>query len=124
MPLGDGDIENWYEYNKSIESEGESENDNESGNENKDPEPKDEFNCHDRIPDIDTTTITIKGYYKYVFNITAKLKDGRDIFVRCGGNKDDIYKFNPHGGFIEWLGAGNLSFTILDKTYYDDNNDN
>ena len=33
-------------------------------------------------------------YYKYTFNFVGELLDGGQISVGCGGNADDIYKFD------------------------------
>src|SRR4051812_48275897 len=54
---------------------------------------------------IEVQDIKITGYYKYSFDIEAKTKDGKIIKVYCGGDKDDIYRFEPFGGWGEWFGA-------------------
>lgn len=68
----------------------------------------------DTKPDINTLkedgepeNITIVHYWKYEFRITFTT-DHYDVTIRCGGSPNDIYKFNPFGGWNEWEGADNL----------------
>lgn len=36
--------------------------------------------------------VTFSRYYKFTFMYAAKLPDGNDLTVCCGGNSDNIYR--------------------------------
>jgi hypothetical protein len=52
---------------------------------------------------IEEGSIQITGYWKYEFSMTATTRLGqRRLVVQCGGDRDDIYTFDPYGGWEEW----------------------
>lgn len=60
--------------------------------------------------------VKFSDYYKYTFNFVGELPDGGKISVGCGGNSDDIYKFDVSADNEESVG-GLYPYTgvVLDK---------
>ena len=42
--------------------------------------------------------VTFSSYYKYTFNYTAVLVDGKLLTVGYGGSSDQIYRYNAYAG--------------------------
>jgi len=63
-----------------------------------------------RLHFIERLAITVDNYWKYTFSITARAKDINHhrfiIELRVGGDHNNIYKFDPFGGWAEWEYAG------------------
>ena len=57
------------------------------------------------------TNIRVTGYWKYTFDIDFEV-DGERVWLRCGGNDEYIYKFDPFGGWEEWDYAGITSIGL------------
>ncbi len=61
------------------------------------------------IKPIGEIHITEIEYWKYMFTIHILVdtaNGGSQTFeIKCGGDPDDIYKFDPNGGPEEWVGA-------------------
>lgn len=45
--------------------------------------------------------VTFSSYFKYTFNYTTTLPDGRQLEVFYGGNADDIYRHEVCSGGVE-----------------------
>ena len=51
--------------------------------------------------------IVITAYYKYQFTICfTGSKNYKRYQIEVGGDRGDIYRFDPFGGWDEWIGAG------------------
>jgi hypothetical protein len=61
------------------------------------------------------TEIAIVGYDKYVFTVQCQIV-GNEVTIECGGDANDIYDFDPYGGWTEWEGAGIRDVTITGAT--------
>lgn len=48
--------------------------------------------------------IMVTGQHKYMFDIQFETNKSR-WFIRVGGDADNIYRFNPHGGWNQWKSA-------------------
>jgi hypothetical protein len=57
--------------------------------------------------------IHIEGYWKYEFTITGTT-DHYSFRLVCGGDRDEIYRFEPYGGWDEWEYAG-ITYLTYEK---------
>ena len=64
-------------------------NDEDSWNED------DEYDEYDRLYGT-ITKVEILGYWKYQFTLQVTTDKGHVLTIITGGDKDDIYKYNPH----------------------------
>jgi hypothetical protein len=49
--------------------------------------------------------VTFSSYYKYTFEYSATLDDGKRIVVSYGGNSDEVYRHEVSSGFTETINA-------------------
>ena len=53
-------------------------------------------------------------YYKYAFGVFVKTEKGYQLKLSTGGGSDDIYKYDPFGGWDEHSSAGIDDITEID----------
>lgn len=49
------------------------------------------------------TEMVFRSYYKYMFTYEGETPNGDKIYAHCGGNHDDIYRFEVVAGNMETL---------------------
>lgn len=77
-------------------------------------EKEDENLLRELYNDGSPSNISIIAYYKYEFTIRAETTNY--IFhIGCGGDADIIYRFDPFGGWEEWVNADADWFDIQEK---------
>lgn len=68
------------------------------------------------MKDGHVTNIEVTAYSRYVFTITFKT-DKHSWQVECGGDAENIWDFDPFGGWQQWNEARIRTFTCMDDFF-------